>query len=238
MFVSRRGLLVLGIAAGLFFGVMGCMPRPGVPDGGIASPEDLWQNRIERPVRPRPAVLSGSVRFGTAGETTRASFLWRSNGLLPASVILTDPVGTTAARIDVSDVESIVFVPSEKRAYRYGKGETQLGLPCGYAELACLLAGDYFSFLGSPAEKTMLSRTDEETKWSFAGEKGKGVLHITHAGPLIVEKDGWKLEINERDGLPARLDAVKEDYRFVMVIRERMPSEEFAPGVFISPERV
>ena len=231
----RRAMPALALAAALATGVLGCIPRPAVPDGGKPSPEEIWQNRIERSVRPGPAVLSGSVRFGTAGETTRAAFSWRSNGRLPASVILTDPVGSAVAQIAVSDEMSIVFVPSENKVYRYEEGERQLGLPCGYAELACLLAGDYFAFLGSPEEKALLSQTGADMTWSFAGDKGKGVLHITQAGPLTVEKDGWKLEISERDGLPVRLDAVKEEYRFVMVIRERTPSTEFAPGVFAMP---
>ncbi len=230
----RSSLAALSVAA-MIVSAGGCVPRPSVPDDKALSPAELWHSSIERDIEAGPAVITGSVRFGTAGETTRASFLWKSNGLLPASVILTDPLGSIVARIDVSEEASLVFVPSENTVYRYGKDEKQFGLPYGYAELASLLAGDYFAFLGSPRQKTLLSQNEAEVSWSFTGDKGRGVLHISRSGVLSVEKDGWKLEINERDGMPAKLDASKEDYRFVMMIRERTASNAFAPDEFAMP---
>lgn len=241
---------ILPLAVCLFLAMTGCAPKTLPPStaemNGVMSAStatERWQAFLQRSSEARTGdTLSGSLRFGTADETHRVTYLlWSGQSSASGSTIsdiirldIGTGLGSTVGSMRIADGRMTLVIPEERKAY-IGEASQEnlrrllgLSLPFTIDQLTDFLAGHFFSALDSPVPAGYEIQKDGSILYRYTqADRSMLIVLDAQARPVRWEEDmGWKLDIAcDESGHPAKLsgraESVSGYHRLVLMVKER-----------------
>ncbi len=209
--------------------------------------EIFWEKYLQSydiPMKPFRTQLA--LRYGSEGKTDRVNGLLWGNDEKEMRLDLSAGVGITGAKIYEGSRQFVVFMPQEKRAYRYVGAEKPLfsvgvPMPLGLAHLSLLLSGHNAKVFGEThTENITLKQTKFPSDVLADMPKDAEAYTLTNAafaGILVLDSEGlphywqaedekgWNIEFNykSKQKLPFRIiinhNSTKQ--KALLLIRER-----------------
>ncbi len=219
--------------------------------------EIIWEKYLESGQKPMlPFRTQLALRYGKKGNTERANGLLWGNDEKEIRLDLSAGVGITGAKIYEGPKQFVIFMPQEKRAYRYVGAEKPLfsvgvPMPLGLAHLTLLINGHNANVFGE-AHMENIKLADTNIPHDMLSEFPKDAEAYTlmdnaFAGTLVLDAQGlplywqsekaddWNMEFNYKDkqNLPFRIiiSHAGSKQRALLVIKERENDVKTFTGV-------
>ena len=186
-----------------------------------------------------PYRLSGSLRYGSQGDTRRVETLLWSNGYLPIRLDVMAGIGALVARIQETQDSFTAYAPNENKAIVHkGPQRVQLNfgrpVPFSLRDFSSLMRGRFHEVFGAAEglnPRALLELRPDGLPVRWSAEKG-WVMDITYddGNPPLP----YKFKLTHPDGYSAIL-LVKDRQKPNAAFRDDQLALELPAGTIIEP---
>ena len=179
-----------------------------------------------------PYRLSGSLRYGSQGDTRRVETLLWSNGYLPIRLDVMAGIGALVARIQETQDSFTAYAPNENKAIVHkGPRRVQLNfgrpVPFSLRDFSSLMLGLFQAVFGAAEGLNPRALPNGDIAFTLSGGILPGMLELRPDGLPVrwsAEK-GWVMDITYDDGnppLPYKFKLTHPDgYSAILLVKDR-----------------
>ena len=179
-----------------------------------------------------PYRLSGSLRYGSQGDTRPVETLLWSNGYLPIRLDVMAGIGALVARIQETQDSFTAYAPNENKAIVHkGPQRVQLNfgrpVPFSLRDFSSLMRGRFHEVFGAAEGLNPRALPNGDIAFTLSGGILPGMLELRPDGLPVrwsAEK-GWVMDITYDDGnppLPYKFKLTHPDgYSAILLVKDR-----------------